>query len=202
MKIATLLRLSLFLSFYSLAEAMIHYTPAQQFELRLWGPDFSVAHLIDAVVKEGAVNIHLGFQHNETPLHIAAGGRNEYYVRILLKNGADIKAVDENNDTALYNAVIGGDKGIISLLINAGIEVNHQNGRGNTVLHLVERLENDSQTAEERHKYQEVKKLLKAAGARDNIPNNEGETPSQIAEKIEPEVEEFGPYLPPTERLI
>ncbi len=201
MKIATLLRVSLFLSFYSLVQAMMLYTPEQQFEIDLWGPTNSYAHFFNAVVNKGVVNIHLYFSHNKTPLHLVEYG-TEADVQILLKNGADVKDLDENNETALYGAVIRGDKGIISLLINAGIEVNHQNEHGNTVLHLVERLEKDSQTAEERHKYQEVKKLLKAAGARDNIPNNEGETPSQIAEKLEPEVEEFGPYLPPTERLI
>ena len=54
----------------------------------------------------------------------------------ILKNHNATLMPDENGQTALYAACIGGHTEIISLLVKCGYDVNHQDNEGKTVLHV------------------------------------------------------------------
>eukprot|EP00960_Hanusia_phi_P026733 746425-Hanusia_phi.AAC.1 len=99
-----------------------------------------------------------------TPLHVAAEGGSEEMVKILLKYGASVDALNDAQDTPLLSAASGGglktdsellewslngSKGemkayekqnrrllqVFKVLIDAGADVNHKNKYGNTALH-------------------------------------------------------------------
>ena len=56
-------------------------------------------------------------------------------VDFLLKRGDDVNAKDQDGWTALHHAALGGQHaGVISLLINAGANVNEKAGDGSVVL--------------------------------------------------------------------
>ena len=58
----------------------------------------------------------------DTPLHRAAYMGHEDVVRCLLENGADVMLQNEDGQTALHKAVIGGHVRVVGLLVKAGVE--------------------------------------------------------------------------------
>lgn len=69
------------------------------------------------------------------PLQVAAGNGHEETVRLLLKLGADIDAVDEMKDTALNYAIQGGHLNIVKLLLEEGATLTRLNKYDETPLH-------------------------------------------------------------------
>ena len=59
-----------------------------------------------------------------TPLHYAADEGHTEVVELLIANGADVNAKDENGRTPLHLATYWGEKEIVELLIAAGADVN------------------------------------------------------------------------------
>ncbi|XP_059176234.1 serine/threonine-protein phosphatase 6 regulatory ankyrin repeat subunit B-like [Physella acuta] len=80
-------------------------------------------------------------EHNLTPLHIVAQTFPRYeekksveVVNVLLKGGANVHAVDEDDRTPLHIASIFGDLDIVKSLIKAGSNINAVDKFGNTPL--------------------------------------------------------------------
>ena len=82
--------------------------------------------------------------HGRTPLQCAVRSGNLTLVKLLLKNGALINYKNENNFTALMEALERGDKGIVSFLVHRGADVNAIGPDGWTPLHFALKLSNDS----------------------------------------------------------
>lgn len=82
----------------------------------------------------GKVNIDCTGTYGHTALMHAAYKYKDI-VELLVSRGADIHAeYPEEDETALFFAVPGGNKDIILTLLNNGANLNHQNARGETVL--------------------------------------------------------------------
>ena len=97
------------------------------------------AGTVNSTLKFGAsVHTRLGFwDRYETALHRAALYRRAEVVRVLLDNGADVNAWTEGRDgTPLTYAILGGDVGIVKLLLARGANVNARDVRGQRGLSL------------------------------------------------------------------
>ena len=69
-----------------------------------------------------------------TPLHYASDEGHTKVVELLIANGADVNAKNDNGWTPLHLAAYWGGKEIVELLIAAGADVNAKNDNGNTPL--------------------------------------------------------------------
>jgi ankyrin repeat protein len=129
-------------------------------------------------------------------------------VRMLLSRGANPNARDADGRTPIFSAVLGGSVGLLGLLLETKADVNARDERGATALHIaaeevlpeaatlligrgadVDAQDEEGNTplgraifsARGRH---DVVRLLLTAGAKDDIPNNAGETPRQMSERL------------------
>lgn len=75
---------------------------------------------------------HLG----QLALHQAVHISDNRYIEIL-NHTKNINSCDNDGNTALHYAVVGGNLSIVELLINANININIINKEGNTALHLL-----------------------------------------------------------------
>eukprot|EP01046_Picozoa_sp_COSAG06_P070621 COSAG06_NODE_19829_length_820_cov_1.643551_1_plen_82_part_10 len=69
-------------------------------------------------------------------LHRAANSGDTAAIARLVREGANVNAVDGNGNTPLHNAAISGHAEAVEALARAGAEVNAVNQYGNTPLHL------------------------------------------------------------------
>jgi len=106
-----------------------------------------------------------------TPLHRAAQKGHKEITELLIANGADVNAKEEDGWTPLHYAALNGHKEIAELLIAKGADVNAKEEDGWTPLHYA---------AYGGHK--ETAELLIAKGADVNAKTNNGITPLDYAE--------------------
>ena len=156
---------------------------------------------------ETGVDTNVTDQWGHTVLHLAAHENYFSIVKILLDKGKmDINARSKAGDTALHYAFNKGNLFIVHLLLNRSVDVNVQNERGLTILHLVAKKKDGQKiiqmlldkkvdinikgeegytalhyAAEEGH-LNNVKVLLKGR-ADESIRNNYDETAIDIAEE-------------------
>ena len=129
-------------------------------------------------------------------------------VRTLLARGANPNARDSEGRTPLFSAVLGGSVGLLGLLLETKADVIARDERGATALHiaaeevlpeaatlLIGRGADVNAQDEEgntplsraiffaRGRY-DVVHLLLTAGAKDDLPNNAGESPRQLSERL------------------
>ncbi len=116
-------------------------------------------------------------RRSSTPLHYAAEGDQCHVIRLLLRNGASVCAIEEQHgDTPLHVAACYGFFKALGVLLggsDAQEAVNRQNDNGDTPLHVAIR---------GRH-VRMVARLL-AAGASVFVANNDDQTPLDLAEAI------------------
>lgn len=71
----------------------------------------------------------------KTPLISATINADSALVKLLLDNGADIEAVDDEGETALQHAIVNNKENTLKVLLAAGAKTNTANKSGNTLLH-------------------------------------------------------------------
>lgn len=115
---------------------------------------------VDIVNKKGA--------NGNAALYVATENGQEEIVDVLLANGADVNAVNNQGNAALHAATKNGQEKIVGVLLANGADVNAQNSEGKTSLHLA---------AEENEGSKEVISTLIKNGADTAKVDHEGFTP-------------------------
>ena len=124
-----------------------------------------------------------------TPLHLVAKGGSDNngvpstcvieVTRLLLEHGADINAQDKDKTTPLHLASYYGNVAIIPVLIDNGANVSAKTAQGQTPLHIVLSRGVCFSESDGAH----VVKLLLRHGAKANVQDSNGATPSDLASK-------------------
>lgn len=73
----------------------------------------------------------------KTLLHVAASNGSEMEMRLLLEQGLEVDATDEEHLTSLHWAAWNGHRKVAQLLIQSGANLDAKSDMGNTALHLV-----------------------------------------------------------------
>ncbi len=145
-------------------------------------------------------------QHNDegfAPLHIASNNKDKAIVKMLIKHGAHVNEVANDERTALHIAAQNGDADITKLLIKAQADVSYEDDNGeipldiaseNNHIDIVKLLLpaavnigldfNSALLYAIENNFTQIVQLLLDAGADSNIVNDQdGETPLCIASK-------------------
>ena len=140
-------------------------------------------------------------------LHVAAGRGHVNYLKMLVRNGADVHAVDRCQSTALHHAAWNNRAKATVMLVKAGVNMEAQNCKGSTPLHsaaydlcrdatcallkhgaAVDSKDEDGSTplqcaalkAGEKHEAAGVVDLLLRSGADENELDDEGEAAADV----------------------
>ena len=129
-------------------------------------------------------------------------------VRELLALGADANVRDDDGRTTIFSAVLGNSIGLLGLLLESRADVNARDNDGFTALHFaaqeylpeaarllvakgadVDAQDNDGRSVLWRaifsaHGRDEIIRLLRARGAKSDLPDAEGVTPAALAERL------------------
>ncbi|RDA94471.1 hypothetical protein CP533_2296 [Ophiocordyceps camponoti-saundersi (nom. inval.)] len=133
--------------------------------------DYGLVGPLRAILgKENTFNINIDAKDSwgRTPLLLAANAwqENESVVKLLLENGADVKATDICDQTAIHLAVPDGDASMMMLLLEKSAEqINMRNSDGKTALFIAAG-----------YGYTDIVKLLLDKGADASIRRDDGDT--------------------------
>ncbi len=90
--------------------------------------------IIKILLSTKKIDRYINFHETLHPLHVASEIGNKELVELLLQNGADVNAQDNEGLTALMLASIKGHTETVNLLLQNGANVNAQNNNGRTAL--------------------------------------------------------------------
>jgi ankyrin repeat protein len=76
----------------------------------------------------------------DTPLHLFSLRGDLEAVQVLLSAGADISAIGEREDTALFSAIMGENIDVVKYLVEHGCPLDHRNEDGKTALDFAKSL--------------------------------------------------------------
>lgn len=109
------------------------------------------------------------------PIVSAILGGSVALVGLLLESKADVNATDPHGWTPLHFAAEEVLPEMASLLVAKGADPNIKDEEGNTALH---------RAVFSARGHDEIVRLLRKNGARDDIRNKKGETPRSMAERL------------------
>ena len=122
-----------------------HATPSIQNQTDGTTPLHSICQYNEAMSRETAKMLDLLFDNHvdvdiqdhsgNTPLHKAAGNISCLYVKKLLENDADFRIMNKIYRQPLYYAICNGAEYTISMLLDAGSDINQLDHNGDTMLH-------------------------------------------------------------------
>ncbi len=140
-------------------------------------------------------------------LHVAAGKGHVDFLKMLVKNGADVHALDRCQSTALHHAAWNNRAAATEALVKAGVDMEAQNCKGSTPLHsaaydlccdsacallkhgaVVDSKDEDGSTplqcaalkAGEKHEAAGVVDILLRSGADETEVDDEGDTAADV----------------------
>ncbi len=134
------------------------------------------------LLAEKGCPLNVALDDGSTTLHAAARAHSAAMATLLLAKGADPQALDDAEETPLFDAVHESKWGayddpdacrLITVLLDHGGKVNARNNRGDTPLHMA--------VAES---HLGIIPLLVAKGARLDAKNNAGQTPLQLIDHM------------------
>ena len=117
-----------------------------------WAVQKNYPTLLRSFLYLPGVDVNKANKYGDTPLFWAASGGHTECVKQLIEAKADVNKAANWGYTPLYCAAVVGHKECVKLLIAAGADVNKANRWGQTPLSVA--------------KTEEIKRLLRAAGAR------------------------------------
>ncbi|XP_076440346.1 LOW QUALITY PROTEIN: uncharacterized protein LOC143279908 [Babylonia areolata] len=110
-------------------------------------------------------------ENGETPLHLAAKGRNYVIQELLLGRGANVNVADEGGMTALHYESGHGDSEAVKLLLSYGADPNAADLMGRTPLHYAVH-----------NSHTDTTDALVFCGADGGVVNKEGRTPRALCQ--------------------
>jgi ankyrin repeat protein len=125
---------------------------------------------IQEIVKKDKSLVTHRYAKDWTPLHFAAFEGDNASAGILLDNGADTEARNENGTTPLMLAVQEGRSEVVKLLLTRKASLSVRDKQGWTPLHI----------AAQENRVEIARDLIRA-GARKNVRDNKGRTPRDVA---------------------
>ena len=128
---------------------------------------------LSAMARGGLVKVDSKDVDGSTPLHSAIQTNNEEISKLLILNGADVNAILTTNQISpLYVAIFDAQNlTICRMLISAGADVREKDLNGETLLHTLASLPDDSR--------QEIFQLLIQSGACLDMRDINGKTPEE-----------------------
>ena len=133
-------------------------------------------NVVNSLIKYGA-NIHLVDRYGRTALHysITAVDHDSVTVlRSLIKNGADVNALTNDNCSPLMMSSLSGSVNVVTILVENGANMDIQNQNGDTALHYA--------VCATRNSSEVVNKLLTLGAS--HLRNQKGLTPLLFASYI------------------
>ncbi len=133
--------------------------------------------VVEAMIKAGAdVNAPRVTEDENsgyTPLHAAAGMGRLDNVEVLLNNGADVNATNDDGETPMHYAASEGRTDIVQALIAAGADKEAKNEDGKTAADLLaEKIEKDREDGKDVAALEETLKTLRSAEAEGTTVNS------------------------------
>jgi len=127
------------------------------------------ANAVKALLENGAA-IEALAANGSTALHYSAWQGHAVSAQVLIRSGANLMACTFDGDTPLHQAVFRDHMAMVELLLGAGADIDAQKIDGCTALHLCAMQGLTTMT-----------NLLLAKGAQQNIPNQGGNLPLDLA---------------------